>query len=168
MLVGLPGTGKSYLARLLVERLRAELIQTDVLRKAMFRQPRYTADEHAAVYAESHRRIKRQLLRGRTLVFDATNLEESKREIVYGLANDAEAELLVVSCYAPIDLVQQRLSGRSSRLDPFDRSDADWEVYRKLGRADPITRPHLVVNSAVDLAQVVELIAARLRSTIDD
>jgi predicted kinase len=152
MLVGLPATGKSYLARLLAERLGADVVQTDAVRKAMFRQPRYTGQEHAAVYAESHRRIKRCLRAGRTVVFDATNLEESKRQAVYRAADEANARLFIVVSYAPCRLVRQRLASRG----------ADWTVYHKLGRAEPIQRPHVLINTTIDLGQVVELIAIRL------
>jgi predicted kinase len=162
MLVGLPATGKSYLARLLAERLGADVVQTDAVRKAMFRQPRYTGPEHAAVYAESHRRIKRRLRAGRTVIFDATNLEENKRQAVYRAADEANARLFIVASYAPCRLVRQRLASRGAGLDPLDRSDADWAVYHKLGRAEPIQHPHILVNTTIDLRQVVELIATRL------
>ena len=51
MLIGPPGSGKSFLARLLAARLGAILLQSDALRRQMFRPPRYTPAEHAAVYA---------------------------------------------------------------------------------------------------------------------
>ena len=162
MLVGLPGSGKSYLARLLAEPLGAEPLQTDALRKAMFRRPRYTPREHAAVYGEAHRRIARQLRLGRTVIFDATNLEEKNRKTVYKIADEAGGALVIVRTYAPAETISQRLAGRLRGVDPLDRSDADWSVYRRLGRASPISRPHLVVNTTVPLRQAVRLITARV------
>jgi predicted kinase len=163
MLAGPPGSGKSYLARLLVERLGAELVQTDTIRKTIFRQPRYNAREHAAVYAESHRRIERQLRLGRTVVFDATNLEEHKRQIVYRLAEKASVHVVIVLTYAPLDAIEWRLSGRKRGADPLDRSDADWQVHLKLSRVDPIRLPHLLVNTTIGLEQIVELVATRVQ-----
>jgi predicted kinase len=163
MLVGTPASGKSYLARLLVDRLGAELVQTDAIRKAIFRQPRYNAREHAAVYAESHRRIARHLRLGHTVVFDATNLEEQKRQIVYRLAEKACVHPVIVLTYAPPDAIEWRLRGRKSGADPLDRSDADWQVHLKLSRADPIRLPHLLVNTSVSLEQIVHLIATRVQ-----
>jgi len=161
MLVGPPASGKSYLGRLVAERLGAELIQTDTVRKAMFRQPSYSGRESAAVYAECQRRIGRSLGAGRTVVFDATNLAERRRQVVYRIADEAGARLVVVLTYAPPAIVRQRLDGRLAGVDPLDQSDADWQIYRRLGRADPIGRPHIVANTTVGLDQIVEVIAAR-------
>jgi hypothetical protein len=165
MLVGPPGSGKSYLARLLVERLGAVVVQTDALRKTMFRTPRYTARESSAVYAEAHRRLARNLKAGGTVLFDATNLSESGRLTVYRLTERAGARFLIAMMHTSAESVRQRLSGREAGHDLADRSDADWEVYLKLGRSEPIPRPHLLVNTAVDLGQVVEVIAERVRAT---
>lgn len=165
MLVGPPASGKSYLARLLVGRLDAVLVQTDSLRKTMFRQPRHTGGENAAVYGEAHRRIARHLKTGRTVVFDATNLRESSRRTVYRLAEGAGARLLIAMTYVPVESVLQRLAGRDAGQDADDRSDADWAVYQKMGRSEPIPRPHLLVNTAVDLEQAVDLVAERIRGS---
>jgi predicted kinase len=161
MLVGRQGTGKSYLARLVAARTAAELLQTDALRQELFDHPRYTRAEHGVVYAEAHRRIATSLRAGRSVIFDATNLGEQKRRAVYQLADAARARLIVALTYAPPDVIRRRLAARAAGLDPLDHSTADWRVYRRAGRCDPISRPHLLVNTAVDLAQAVELIADR-------
>lgn len=164
MLIGRPASGKSYLGRRIAERLGIELLQTDVLRREMFRRPRYTGPEHGAVYAEAHRRLAAALRAGRSIIFDATNLGERKRRVVYRIADEAEAGLVIALAYAPREAILARLAARQAGADPLDWSEADWTVYRKLGRTDPISRPHLVVNTTVDLGQAVELIAARVRS----
>lgn len=161
MLIGRPASGKSYLARRLAERLGVEILQTDVLRRELFRRPRYTGPEHGAVYAEAHRRIAAALRSGRSLIFDATNLGERKRRVVYRIAEQAGARLVAILTYAPRDVILERLAARRAGADPLDRSEADWTVYRKLGRSDPIGRPHLLVNSAVELSQAIELVAQR-------
>lgn len=166
LLVGRPASGKSYLGRLLVERLGAGLLQTDALRKAMFARPRYTGREHAAVYAEAHRRIARGLRAGQTLIFDATNLAERPRRNVYRLADEAGAGLIIALAYAPPAIIRQRLAARQAGADPLDDSDATWEVYLKLNRPEPISRPHLLVNTAAPLAQAVELIATRVSAGV--
>ena len=162
MLVGPPASGKSYLGRLLARRVGAEVVQTDAIRKAIFRPPRYTGAESAVVYREAHRRVGRELRAGRTVVFDATNLAERARRLVYRIADEAGASLVIAVTYAPPEVIRQRLAGRQRGVDPLDASDADWTIYLKLGRVQPIARPHLVVNTTVDVTQAVELIATRV------
>jgi predicted kinase len=162
LLIGSPGSGKSFLARLLAERLDAVLLQTDALRRLMFRPRRYSPAEHAAVYAEAHRRLERALRRGQRVVFDATNLNEAKRRVIYRLADQTGARLLPLLTYAPPEVLRARFAARAAGTDPGDLSEANWEVMQKMGRSQPIGRPHLVVNTTLDLDQVLDLIASRL------
>lgn len=156
LMVGPPGSGKSYLARRLVSALDATLVQTDVIRKQRFRHPRYTPPEHAAVYRLAHQQLRRLLEQGRSAVFDATNLLEDKRRVVYGLAEEAGARLLIVWTYAPAAVVAERMVGREAGRDLTDASDATWDIYLRLRRRmDPIPRPHFVVNTCVSLEQAV-------------
>ena len=47
IMVGAPGSGKSYLARTLSGALGAEIIQTDAVRKELYPEPAYTPAEAA-------------------------------------------------------------------------------------------------------------------------
>jgi predicted kinase len=159
LLVGTPGAGKSTLARRLSTRLQADLIQTDHVRKQLFGEPRYTGGEHSAVYGWCHNLIRSGLRTGRRIIFDATNLEERNRRRIYDIAEECAARLLIVWVTCPAAVAQERLLRRQTDRDEDDLSDADWAIYlRLLAQADPIRRPHLVVNTHVDLDQVVERI----------
>ena len=133
-MVGAPGSGKSHLGQILARDLGAGIIQTDAVRKELFPRPRYTSAEAKAVYAACHRRIPEALARGQRVVFDATNLQERRREVLYGLAERA-ATLVIVAAYAPVDVIRARLAQRVHARTPGDVSDADWSVYLKLRRA---------------------------------
>ena len=161
MLIGRPGSGKSYLGRLIAARLGLPIIQTDLIRKRLFPEPRYTGPESGAVYDEAHRRLRLGLRAGQSLIFDATNLSERQRRNVYQIADQARAGLVLVLAVAPTEVIHRRLDGRQVGLDPLDQSEADWQIYRKMGPSDPIARPHLVINTALELNQAVEVIAAR-------
>jgi predicted kinase len=162
LLVGLPASGKSYFGRLVAARLGAEVIQTDGVRKELYREPRYTSRESQTVYGECHRRVGLAVAAGRAVLFDATNLVERRREPLYALADETDARLVIALTWAPTWLIRQRLEGRTAGLDPLDLSDATWSVYRRMRRPQPISRPHLLVNTAVDLGQAVELVVERV------
>ncbi|MER3545433.1 MAG: hypothetical protein C4311_12765 [Chloroflexota bacterium] len=159
MLSGLPGTGKSYLARRLSERLRAPVIETDFVRKTLFPQPSYSADESAIVYWVSRLLMRKLLARGVPVILDATNLIERQREMVYHVAEQAGARLVIVQTVAPEEVVRARLERRLTQRDPGDISDATWSVYRRMAeRQEPIRRPHLVVNTSEDLEPAIDKI----------
>ena len=163
VMVGVPGSGKSFLARALAERLGAELVQTDAVRKELFRRPRYTAAETRAVYATCHRRLGRGLSADRCVVFDATNLQERARTALGRVAEQRGAGLVLVVAYATEAVIRARLAARARGQDPCDLSDADWAVYLKLRRtAEPIQRPHLVANTCTSPRVLLDVLERRL------
>jgi predicted kinase len=163
LLVGAPGTGKSRLARQLAAATGAQVVESDRVRKQLFAEPRYTGGEHAAVYGWCHTLLRSALLAGRTVIFDATNLEERNRRRVYDIADACGARLLIVWATCPPGIVQERLLRRRAAPDEEDLSDADWGIYLELYRkAEPIRRPHLVINTAADTRALVARLAGEL------
>jgi predicted kinase len=163
VMVGAPGSGKSYLGRTLSAALDAKLIQTDAVRKAMFPDPNYSQREASAVYAACHQQISDALRSGERVVFDGTNLREKQRATLYSLADRAQAKLIVVVAYAPESAIRERLRQRMTDRDPDDHSDADWPIYLRMrGHAEPVLRPHLVVNTTVSPEPVIRLLRQRL------
>ena len=165
VMVGAPGTGKSFLGRQLADRFDAVLIQTDAVRKELFPRPRYTNQETKAVYAESRRRLDAGLAAGRRVIFDATNLREHRRALLYEVGERAGGVVAVVRAYAPDEVVRARVAGRADAPDPLDQSDADWRISRLLQKgAQPIQYPHVVVNTTVSSAPALRVLARMLGS----
>ncbi|MFC2060414.1 AAA family ATPase, partial [Chloroflexota bacterium] len=76
---GLPGTGKSYFCSQLAKRLPLVVLESDVLRKALFSSPSYGLKESSHLFRTIHRLIEDLLKRGMSLILDATNLSERYR-----------------------------------------------------------------------------------------
>ncbi len=159
MLSGLPGTGKSYLARKLCEKIPFVVVESDFVRKTLFNPPTYSPRESALVHRVCHILIDRFLKKGLRVIFDATNLSEVHREYVYRLADKNNAKLVIVQTVAPEEVVRERLEKRHKARDDHDISDADWEVYSRMKQyQQPISRPHIVVDTSRDLEEEIQKI----------
>ncbi len=159
---GLPGAGKSVVARMLAQALPAQLLRTDVVRRELFPVRQYTPEEIRQVYQELLRRAEALLREGQSVVLDGTFSREEWREAARALAERVGARFALVEVTSPEEQVRQRLAARRG-----DVSEADFAVYRELRRRfQPIREPHLVVYNAGSLAQLawqVQEVAGRLR-----
>ena len=164
LISGLPGTGKSHLSRLIAQALPVAVISTDFVRKTLFPRPTYSAEESAFVYQVCHALIESLLSSGHRIVFDGTNLVESNREVLYRLADRAQARLIIVRVVAPDHVALDRLAGRASNKDPADWSDADELVYERMKPTEqPIRRNHFVVDTSKDVGGAVARIVREAR-----
>ncbi|MCJ7666747.1 MAG: ATP-binding protein [Anaerolineae bacterium] len=162
LLSGLPGTGKSFLARRLAEALPFVIIESDVVRKILFPQPLYTAQESRWVHRTCHALMAKLLKRGVRVIYDATNLIEYHREIVYRIAQKAGARLVVVKTVASEEVVRERLRARQE--EARELSDADWRVYRRMAsRQEQVSHPHLVIDTSEDLEEAVAKVLRFIR-----
>ncbi len=152
---GLPGAGKSFFCRRLVERLSAIILESDVLRRMLFPQPDYSQTESMRLFKAIRLLAERLLRRGFCIIMDATNLSERYREYFYSIAERLDVKLIVVSVEAPPSLVKERLAARLGNLK--ERSEADWEVYMKMKPSvEKITRKHYVVDTSRDITPVID------------
>lgn len=165
VMVGLPGTGKSTLAREIAQALPAAVVESDWVRKTLFPAPTHSGQESYFVHRVARAVIGRLLRRGISAISDATNLVEFHREFLYHMADQNGAGLLVVQVVAPEDVIQQRLEQRRVDRTPHDLSDATWQVYqRMLKTQEPIRRPYITVSTESDIPEAVAKIlrAARI------
>jgi aminoglycoside phosphotransferase family enzyme/predicted kinase len=136
LMMGISGSGKSYLGRLLALRLSAAIFPSDVTRKQLLGLPptqsageaAYTADVTARTYAALVEQAEAELRRGHSVVLDATFLSADLRRPAIELAKRLGVPLKLVWCQATPDLIGRRL--RERERDAFRVSDAGESVAR--------------------------------------
>ncbi len=164
LISGLPGTGKSFLARKIAERLPSVIVESDSVRQALFPVPTYSGPESMWVHRVAHAVIERLLATGHRVIYDATNLIEWHRQKIYRLAEQQGARLVIVQAVAPDEIVRRRLQQRLESPGPGDISRADWQVFERLKKQiDPIGRPHFVVDTSRDVTPAVAKIVRAMR-----
>ena len=166
---GLPGTGKSYLSHILARGLGAVIVESDHVRKTIFSPPTYSAEESELVHRVCRIVAGRLLQRGANVVYDATNLVEFQREMIYHLADKSGARLVIVQTVAPEEVVRERLERRKLHENKDDISDADWRIYqsmqRNIGKGSRFGRNFIIVDTSGDSEEAVVRILRVIRKT---
>ncbi len=165
---GLPGTGKTTLARRLAEQLEAVLLNKDELRAALFapadieysdRQNDFCMDViyQLARYHLTHHPERTVIIDGRT--FSRKRQLDTLIEAMRSVSH----QLYVVRCHCALEIAEARiLNDHSSHL----ARDRDTTLLRRLAASfEEITVPHLVVDTgkltpAESLIKIVEFVAA--------
>lgn len=145
---GLPGVGKTAVARLLSRTRGADLLRSDVVRKELLTEPNYSDDEKQAVYYEMFARAKLILLDGRSVILDAAFNRFANREKAAELAAALKVGFEIVLVMSSEEAIRERLLHREG-----DESDADWRVYQLLkSRFEQIDEPDVVIANDGDLS----------------
>ena len=152
LLAGLPGTGKSSLARDLAEMAGFTVIRSDEVRKepagrsghgsaaAAFGKDMYAPEWNERTYAECLRRAEELTFDGRRVLIDASFREEARRQLFLEAATRCGIAACLILCRAEPDVIRNRLANRRG-----DASDADEVVYEEMimswTEPGPSTRP---------------------------
>ncbi len=140
---GLIGTGKTSIAEELKDRLHAETIQSDRVRKELAGLPPeehlyvpfgsgiYSEEFTRRTYMEVLARARRLLAGGKGVILDATFSRGWMREEVLRLGRECGAEVVFLECTAPEALIRERLMERMGRVGV---SDGRWEIYLQAKR----------------------------------
>ncbi|MDR5674702.1 AAA family ATPase [Halalkaliarchaeum sp. AArc-GB] len=145
---GVPGVGKTTTAEWITDNVGDRLLRTDVIRKELFPDPSYTAEERRRTYAELFDRAFDVASAGEVAVLDATFARRHYRDWLRDRADgaDVDVEFVEVDCAEPV--VRDRIAAREGA------SDADFEVYLYYRyRFDPVRGEHLTVDNSNGLAE---------------
>lgn len=165
VMVGLPGSGKSYLARTVAKRTPAVVLDSDAMRGVLFGEPKHTMREHARLFPALHVLMERLLERGNTVIVDATNLKEAHRRPYHKIAEKYGAPVVLVRTWAPWPVIKKRLLDRVEARDADDRSTATVEVYEEMrSGAERLRKKHVSADTSRDVGPAVDRIVSLLQS----
>jgi aminoglycoside phosphotransferase family enzyme/predicted kinase len=152
MVGGLPGTGKSTLARELAAQAGFYVVRSDVVRKELaglptqarapfpFGEGIYTPEWTERTYGECLRRAEQLLFEGKRVIVDATFGAEKRRRAFLEAGAQLRVPMVFILCRAGPEEVRLRLERRKD-----DASDANLSVYQQAAACweeiGPLTRP---------------------------
>ena len=140
LVAGLMGTGKSVLARALAPLIGADIVQMDAVRKEMLRIPArehryedfgrgiYADDVSREAYAKALEIALGKMETAGAVIIDASYKSARERSLAAEAGRSAGADVFVVECACPDDIVEKRLDARLA--GGTDVSDGRREIFQ--------------------------------------
>ncbi|WP_162342967.1 AAA family ATPase [Cyclobacterium salsum] len=142
LVMGLPGTGKSFFAKRLAEMSEMVYLNSDQVRIELGLRGRYSSDDRQKVYAALVGQTKGLLNDKKSVLVDATFQRKKNRREFQGLAKKLNCPIAFIRVWAEEGLVEKRLAIER------EESDADFSVYQKLKLDfDPLEGDYLDIRS---------------------
>lgn len=151
---GLPGTGKSSLARALARELRAAYLDKDTIKDCAMRLAAEMKLEQAAQLAGalSYELLvdlaRDNLTVGLPVVVDSPAAYQLFRDKIKALARALRADLKLIECICTDErMLRERVELRGRDLPAY--RTRDWVTFRQdQGRFERLTDPRLIVDTA--------------------
>lgn len=141
---GLPGSGKSYFASRLAKTINAEYVNSDRLRKEMFKERVYSEQEKKMVYKKMLEQMEDAVEQNNNLVLDATFHRKDVRKMFVDEMKD-KGGVVFIEIEADENIIRERVEKERAY------SEADFEVYKLISQHhEPLDEPHLVLKSTND------------------
>jgi hypothetical protein len=142
LVFGLPGSGKTYFASRLAEKIKAVHLNSDNVRKDIGEWDRYKDASKEYTYDVMLKKMQDAIQSGKDAVVDATFYKEALRDKFLHASAKLHQQCKMIEVRAPEEIIQQRVS------KPRPDSQADYEVYKKIKREfEPVREEHLVLVS---------------------
>lgn len=152
MVMGLPGSGKTYFASALANRINGLHLNSDIIRKQQHQHPQYSVKDKAKVYKAMYDQAHEALKNGKKVIIDATFSLDKYRRPFFQLADNQHLAVILILMKSSEQTIAQRLQKKRQY------SDADFGIYKKIkSEFEPLNQSHLILET--DKYSLDEMIA---------
>lgn len=126
LLMGLPGSGKTTLGKLLEKETGATYLSSDEYRLMLFKKPCFSQEEHDMLYATLDHNVLHLLEAGYDVIYDANLNRRHHRQEKYDLADRFGANVKLWWIKTPEELSKaRRIEEQDPRLVPDGETSAN-------------------------------------------
>lgn len=137
-IMGLPGSGKTHLAKLIADRFTCQHVSSDQVRRDLGLKGHYAIQDKLKVYEAMKQSTKRLLAEGEKVVVDSTFSSQVLRDQFFQLSKEWTNKIYWILTTASDEVIKKRVAKK--RKD----SEADYSVYLRLkNQFDPINVNYL-------------------------
>ncbi len=161
ILCGIPFSGKSTLAKRIVEKLGYTRIDLDEVKFEMFGKDIIDSQIDQSgwdkIYQEMYQRIRNKLSNGNTVVHDTGNFTKYERSLVKKIADEVGVETITVLVDIPETEAYKRLTNNRETKNRFDVSDSDFQSTIKEMEKPDDTEKHLTFSPTDLIDEWIEI-----------
>lgn len=115
MMVGIPGSGKSYESEVIAKEHDAVIHASDKIREEFSKNPNLKGDNNL-VFNQLHFRIQRDLKVGKNVVYDATNINSKRRKAFLNSIKSIPCEKIAIIMATPYEQCIKNNAERESSI----------------------------------------------------
>lgn len=149
LMYGLPGAGKTFMARQLCEIVNIAHVQSERIRYELFETPEYSQNEHTLISQLMNYMTEEFLRTGISVVYDANSYNLRERRAMRELARKAGAETILVWFQIDAETAFRRAAKRDKRkADDRYTPSMTREMFEKQLQAmqNPQNEDYLVIS----------------------
>lgn len=157
VMVGIPGSGKSFIAKKIAIQENATIVSSDEIRERLFGDARIQG-KAKLVFKELYETVNKLLSEGKSVIIDATNIKRDRRMTLLEKHKDVYKECYYVD--TPLDMCIQRNIERKRTVESFVLTKFYKELEIPLSGEgfDKINIVHTKSEYSIDKEKFIELV----------
>jgi len=134
-------SGKTTIAKYISNKINGTILRTDILRKKLYPNPKYTKDENQQVYNSLFDEVEK-MLKSKNVILDATFYQEKNRERAKQIASKLNIDFKIVEVVCSNEeIIKRRIENRKDNV-----SKTNYKEYLKIKSIfEPIKEKHIII-----------------------
>lgn len=171
ILVGIPGSGKSFFAEQFADTFKAPIISFDQLRQELFNIPTFNKNEDIIISRVAAYMLKEVLKTGQTIIYDGQTNLRTERALIAKKSREAGYEPLFVWVQTELSTAKKRAlrSGTNKpalSIEQFNNKLKQFSAPHQIEKAIVISGKHTYASQLkIILKHLVEPLAQKIEST---